>query len=375
MPKIEVDYSHTIIYKICCKEPNIKDIYVGHTTNFIKRKNQHKGLCNNLDSNNSNPYVYQFIRNHGGWENWSMIQIEEYNLKNRREAEAKEHYWIEQLSSTLNSNNPYAMCKEAPQLYKQNWYEENKEEILQKSKNNYEENKETKLVYQKQYAEENKEQIKNYQDDYREKNKEKLAEQKKAYREQHKEENAKANKAWRESNKAKIQEKNKQIINCECGNKFTFQNKNRHLLSKVHVDYQNLLCGIVKEEEPKMSQEEKKEISKQKQKEYKEKNAEKIKKFKKEYIETHKEKIKEQTHKYYEEHKEEIKQNAKEYVEKNKEKVKESRHEWYQKNKEKILEKMKEEFTCECGSVIKCGGKAEHNRSTKHKNFMATLLI
>ena len=374
MPKIEVDYSRTIIYKICCKDTTIEEIYVGHTTNFTQRKNQHKGLCNNLDSNYSNPYVYQFIRNKGGWENWSMIQIEEHNCKNKREATIRERYWIETLKANLNCVNPFA-TKEEKDKQKQNWYEENKEEILQKSKDNYEENKEDKLVYQKKYAEENKEAFQKYQDDYREKNKEKLAEQKKAYREQHKEEAAKANKEWREANKAKIQEKNKQIIHCECGNEFTFGNKNRHLLSKVHIDYQNLLCGIVKEEEPKMSEEEKSEISKQKQKEYKEKNSEKIKKFKKEYIKTHKEEIKEQNKKYYEEHKEQIKQKTKEYAEKNKEKVKEYTNEWYQKNKERILEKMKEEFTCECGSVIKCCGKAEHNRSTKHTNFMSSLQI
>lgn len=373
MPKNQIDYSQVCIYKICCKDISINDIYVGHTTNFEQRKNSHKRNCETL---NKNIRLYNFIRENGNWDNWSMIQIETCNCNNKRESEMKERYWIETLNAKLNCNMPIT-TKEEKDKQKQDWYEENKEEILQKSKNNYQENKEDKLVYQKQYAEENKEQIKNYQDDYREKNKEKLAEQKKAYREQHKEEAAKANKEWREANKAKIQEKNKQIIHCECGNEFTFGNKNRHLLSKVHVDYQNLLCGIVKEEEeePKISQEEKTEISKQKQKEYREKNAEKIKKFKKEYIETHKEKIKEQTHKYYEEHKEEIKQNAKEYVEKNKEKVKESRNEWYQKNKEKILEKRKEEFTCECGSVIKCGGKAEHNRSAKHTTFIASLQI
>jgi hypothetical protein len=47
MPKIEVDYSRTIIYKICCKDPTIEEIYVGHTTNFTKRKYQHKIACNN----------------------------------------------------------------------------------------------------------------------------------------------------------------------------------------------------------------------------------------------------------------------------------------------------------------------------------------
>ena len=88
-----------------------------------------------------------------------MIQIEEHNCNNKREAEAIEHYWIETLGAKLNSNKPYAMCKEEPQLYKKCWYEENKQEILEKAKENYEENKEQKLEYQKQYVEENKEKI------------------------------------------------------------------------------------------------------------------------------------------------------------------------------------------------------------------------
>jgi len=36
MPKVEIDYSQTIIYKICCKDPNITDIYIGHTSNLYK---------------------------------------------------------------------------------------------------------------------------------------------------------------------------------------------------------------------------------------------------------------------------------------------------------------------------------------------------
>ena len=40
MPKDIINYSSTIIYKIVCKDLNVKDIYIGHTTNFIKRKAQ-----------------------------------------------------------------------------------------------------------------------------------------------------------------------------------------------------------------------------------------------------------------------------------------------------------------------------------------------
>ena len=48
MPKVEIDYSQTIIYKICCKDPNITDIYIGHTSNFIQRKHNHKTNCCNI---------------------------------------------------------------------------------------------------------------------------------------------------------------------------------------------------------------------------------------------------------------------------------------------------------------------------------------
>ena len=370
MPKTETDYSNTIIYKLCCNDINVKEIYIGHTTNFTQRKNQHKTSCNNINDKKYNQYVYQFIRNNGGWENWSMIQVKEHNCKNKRDAESTEHYWIEQLAATLNSNKPYAMCKEEPQLYKKCWYEEKKDYILEKAKENYEENKDKKIEYQKQYAEENKEKIAENQKEYREINKEKLAEKKKIYRAEHKEEAAKNHKEWREANKEKLSEQRKQIIECECGNKYTFGNKHRHLESKVHIDYQNKLCGIITEKEPEISIEEKTTILHQKQKEYREKNAEKIKEYKKEYNNKKKEEIKEQTQKYYEEHKEEIKTKTKQYAEEHKNEIKEYKNEWYEKNKEKILEKQKELFTCECGSQVRCSGKAEHNKSVKHKKFI-----
>jgi len=255
MPKNKTEYSKTIIYKICCKDISIKDIYIGHTTNFNQRKNQHKTSCNNINDKKYNQYVYQIIRNNGGWDNWSMIQLEEHNCINKRDAEATEHSWIEKLSATLNSNKPYAMCKEQPKLYKQSWYEEKKEYILEKSKQNYEENKEQKIEYQKKYFQENKEQIKTYQEEYREKNKEKLSDKKKEYREKHKEEASKAHKEWREANKEKLREKNSKIITCDCGKEYTFGNKIRHFQSKNHILYNNQLCDIIEQPNKDISKE------------------------------------------------------------------------------------------------------------------------
>jgi hypothetical protein len=101
MPKNEIDYSNTIIYKICCKNLNISDMYVGHTTNFIKRKYHHKSCCIKL---NTKLNIYTTIRETGGWDNWDMIEVAKYNCKNKNEAHKKEQHHYEDLKSTLSNN-------------------------------------------------------------------------------------------------------------------------------------------------------------------------------------------------------------------------------------------------------------------------------
>lgn len=107
MPKRNIDYSNTIIYKICCKDESIKDVYVGNTTNFIQRKNAHKTACN---YNHNNIKLYKTIRENGGWDNWNMVEIAKYNCKDSTEARIKEQEHYELLKSslnTLNTNVPY----------------------------------------------------------------------------------------------------------------------------------------------------------------------------------------------------------------------------------------------------------------------------
>ena len=69
MPKTAIDYSKTVMYKIVCRDPNIKEIYVGHTVNFIKRKSRHHGSCNCESDKAYNLKIYQCIRANGGWNN------------------------------------------------------------------------------------------------------------------------------------------------------------------------------------------------------------------------------------------------------------------------------------------------------------------
>jgi predicted GIY-YIG superfamily endonuclease len=54
MPKTEIDYKNTIIYKISCLDPKISELYVGFTTNFVQKKYNHKNNCTNHLSSNYN---------------------------------------------------------------------------------------------------------------------------------------------------------------------------------------------------------------------------------------------------------------------------------------------------------------------------------
>jgi len=67
MPKIPIDYSKTIIYKIVCNDLNVKDCYVGHTINMTKRKWAHKSRCHNdKDKNTILKYTKLSVKTAGG---------------------------------------------------------------------------------------------------------------------------------------------------------------------------------------------------------------------------------------------------------------------------------------------------------------------
>jgi len=163
MPKTSIDYSKTIIYRIVCKDPTIKECYVGSTTDFTRRKSNHKIFYNNPIFKDYNMKVYQFIRNNGGWNNFDMIEIEKYNAVDKLDAHKRERFWLEFYKAPLNTNIPsrtqIERCKDnIDQIseYHKNYYEENKEHY-----NNYRsENKNIKREYDINYREKNKEKIK-----------------------------------------------------------------------------------------------------------------------------------------------------------------------------------------------------------------------
>ena len=98
------DYSNTIIYKITCKNPDIIDIYVGHTVDFVKRCYAHK----NASAHDENKLkLYETIRANGGWNNWKMEIIHYFSCNNANEARIKEQEYYELLKANLNSIEPH----------------------------------------------------------------------------------------------------------------------------------------------------------------------------------------------------------------------------------------------------------------------------
>jgi hypothetical protein len=165
MPKTPINYDNAVIYKICCLDINILDTYVGSTTNFTKRKNHHKSNTTNINCKDYTLFKYEFIRQHGGWDNFTMIEIEKViDCDDGNELRARERYYVETLKATLNKKIPGRTKKEYCKLYNEEnkekmktycdehkefkknsdklRYEQNKEQIKEKSKLNYEQNKE-----------------------------------------------------------------------------------------------------------------------------------------------------------------------------------------------------------------------------------------
>lgn len=212
MPKVAIDYSKTIIYHFVCKDQMITCQYVGSTTNFNHRKGEHKSDCHLETSKHYHLKVYQTIRANGGWDNWSMVPLEEYPCENKMQKLIREQYWMDQLKPQMNSVNAIR-SEETREEYMKGYYVENKEVLAQ---------------YNKAYREDNKVTLAEKTKAYREANFEVLAEKKKAYYRSNKEVVTEYHKAYRETNKVAITERKSRKVTCACGAVYSVSNKAQH---------------------------------------------------------------------------------------------------------------------------------------------------
>jgi hypothetical protein len=200
------NYNNTVIYKIVCKDLNVKECYIGSTIEFIKRKSQHK-----IKSKFHHYKIYEFIRDNGGWDNFDMIEIEKFPCKDGNEARCRERYWYDLLNSTLNTIKP----------------------IITEDRVEY------KKQSDKEYQEKNKEYIRKQRKEFRENNKERLSLVKKEYYEKNKERDKEKFKEYYKKNIEKVKEYREEKHLCECGAYYTTLHKNRHLATKKHIDLVN----------------------------------------------------------------------------------------------------------------------------------------
>ena len=185
MPKTPMDYSKCSIYKIEHFE-NESLVYVGHTTNFNKRKGRHKSNCMNENGKAFNFKLYQMIRDNGGFDRFKMIEVEKYPCKDNREAERREDEIMKELKASMNTYKSFRTDEERKKYNKE---------------------------YNKEYNEKNKEYIKDRKQEY--------------------------NKEYRETNKEIITKKLKEKVNCQCGCVVTKHHKARHERNTKHINLMN----------------------------------------------------------------------------------------------------------------------------------------
>tara|TARA_R110002072_G_scaffold133225_1_gene273695 strand:- start:218 stop:682 length:465 start_codon:yes stop_codon:yes gene_type:complete len=117
MPKLP-DYSKGLVYKICCNDPTITECYIGSSVDYKSRKSSHRFHTNKETSKKYNYPLYEKIRDNGGFENWSMIILANYNCNDKRELELKEREHFEIEKPTLNSRIPTRSKKEYAEIHK-----------------------------------------------------------------------------------------------------------------------------------------------------------------------------------------------------------------------------------------------------------------
>ena len=220
MPKLPIDYSNSIVYKLCCKDVDITDLYIGSTTNMRQRKAKHKSACDNKNSDGYNLNVYKFIRDNGGFNNWSMIMIERVECDNKIDLIKRERYYIDHLKPSLNKAVPLRTVKE--------WLVDNKELLKLNRTQYYIENKEQI----KQYHIKNKEQIKLNTIQYYIENKEQYKLKVKEYQIKNKEQIKLKVKEYQIKNKEHLNCK----VQCECGSIYRKRDKH-HLNTAKHHRY------------------------------------------------------------------------------------------------------------------------------------------
>jgi hypothetical protein len=219
------NYANGKIYSL--RSFQTENIYIGSTTQPLKtRLSKHKNDFKRWQEGNLSLITsYEILK----FDDCYIELICECPCENKEQLQKKEGETIREMDC-VNKCIPGRTDRE--------YYEDNREHLLEQKK---------------QYAEEHKEEIAEYQKQYAEEHKEELAEYHANYYQEHKEEHSKNCKEWREKNKEHLKEYNKKryetperkaqlktrskiYYTCElCNKEVALCKKARHETTKEHL--------------------------------------------------------------------------------------------------------------------------------------------
>jgi hypothetical protein len=174
-------------YRLVCRDITVTECYVGSTTDAVDRRYKHKSRCTNEKDKKYNLSVYKFIRDHGSWNNWQLLVIEQLAMADDIATALRERHWTEHFKATLN--------KQVQGRTKAEWHADHVEEVA---------------AYGAKYHAD------------------------------HREEDNKRFAAYNKANKAHSQEKH----DCPCGGKHTTANQRSHFKSQRHCAYLAALPAV-----------------------------------------------------------------------------------------------------------------------------------
>ena len=192
-----------------------KDIYVGHTTQELKRRFQkHKDSIKIEKVKHRKLYAKMLEL---GVEHFYIEEIEKCPCNSLDELEKRERHYILERQPVLNIQIPQRTMEE--------WRQDKNEHLQEYERQRHLNN--PRKEYKQQYSEENRDKLNAYNKQYREENPEYF----KDYSQQYYKENPELFKKYRENMKEKIE--------CECGATIAKGGKSKHIKSKKHQNYLN----------------------------------------------------------------------------------------------------------------------------------------
>jgi hypothetical protein len=207
-----VNYQNAKIYKLVNNSSD--DCYYGSTCNELhKRKSQHKNNYKEWKKGNYH-FVTSFPLFEDDEDDVEIILVEELSCENSEQLHARERFWVE--------NNP-CINKCIPNRTLKEYYQDNKNRLLDNSKKYYQNNKNYIKEYSKEYRQNNKNKIQQYQKEYRQYNKNKSQQYKQEYF---------------LKNKEKISNQMKEKLKCVCGSLVSNRNNARHSRTFKHKKYE-----------------------------------------------------------------------------------------------------------------------------------------